>query len=243
MRKYLYLVICLFLVNHLHAQFGQRLFPLNNYKIIIGAGTSIYWGPGRLQSLPKTNSPNEITAAYTAGFFKTFSDIFEIGVRYNHADLKGQRFGRSWGSTTFFNSTIDDINIQTNISLNNNLYLREEFYTINLIAGCGAANYSATLAYVEPYLIMSSVGVGRSGMNDLPDKQTAFYGTIGLGYHVRLNQLLSIGIDNLLNITNTKNITGLLYTQNTKMYDSYTVHVLTIGLRLGKGNRLFCARL
>ncbi|MCF8429778.1 MAG: hypothetical protein K9G64_06565 [Bacteroidia bacterium] len=243
MKKNLYLFICIFLVNHLHAQFGQRLFPLNNYKIIIGAGTSIYWGPGRLQSLPKTNSPNELSAAFTIGFFKTLSDKLEIGIRYNHADLKGQRFGRTWGYTTFFNTTLDDLNIQTNFSLNNNLYLREEFYTINLIAGFGAANYSATLAYVEPYLIKSSIGVGRTGMNNLPEKQTALYGTIGLGYHVRLNNLLSIGIDNLLNITNTKNITGLLDTQSTKMYDSYTVHVLTIGLRLGKGNKLFCNRL
>ena len=223
----------------MYGQFGQKFFPLNNYKIIIGAGTSVYWGPGRLLSLPKTNNPTEISAAYTAGFFKTFSDVVEIGVRYNHADLKGLRFGRTWGNTTFFNTTLDDINIQTNISLNNNLYLREEFYSLNLIAGFGIANYSATLYYFEPYLIKSSVGVGRTGLNDLPEKQTALYGTIGIGYHVRLNQLLSIGLDNVLNISNSKNMTGLLDIENTKMYDSYSVHVLTIGLRLGKGNKLF----
>ncbi len=244
MKKYFYLFISLFLINQSFAQYATRLLPLNNYKIIIGAGTSIYWGAGRLLSLPKKSNPNELSAAYTAGFYKTFNDRFEIGFRYDHADLKGQRFGKSWGATTFFNTTLDDINIQTNISLNHNLYLRDDFYTINLIAGIGAANYSATLAYVDPYLIKNSVGIGRTGINDLPEKQIAFYGTFGIGYHVRLNQLLSIGIDNMLNLTNTKNLTGLINnSQITKMHDSYTVHVLTIGLRLGKGNKLFCTRL
>ncbi|MFZ4797737.1 MAG: hypothetical protein ACOYMA_09600 [Bacteroidia bacterium] len=243
MRKLFYLFLCLMFAGQLFAQYGQRFSALNSYKVIIGAGTGIYWGSGRLYSLPKTSNPNEITAAFSAGFFKTYSDKFELGLRYNHADLKGQRFGKSWGNTTMFKTTLDDISIQSNISLNNNLFLRDQFYTINLITGLGAAYYSATMTYVNPYQIRSSVGIGRSELNNIPDKQFAFFGTIGIGFHVRLNQLLSVGIDNFVNITHTKNLTGIVNTENTKMIDSYSIHVLTIGLRLGKGNKLFCARL
>lgn len=243
MRKIFNLLLFLILANQLFAQYGQRFSALNSYKVIIGAGTAIYWGSGRLYSLPKSSNPNEYTAAYTAGFFKTYSDKFELGLRYNHADLKGQRFGKTWGNTTMFKTTLDDISIQSNISLNNNLFLRDQFYTINLITGLGAAYYSATMSYTNSNEIRSSVGIGRSELNNIPDKQFAFFGTVGIGFHVRLSQLLSVGIDNFVNITHTKNLTGLVDTQNTKMIDSYSVHVLTIGLRLGKGNKLFCARL
>lgn len=243
MKKPFYLIFCLLFVNQLFAQFGQHFSELNKYRITAGAGTGIYWGPGRLYSLPKASNPNELTMAFSVGFFKTYSDRFDIGFRYDHADLMGKRFGFTWGPATLFKTTLDDISLQSNISLNNNLFLREEFYTVNLITGIGVAYYEATMAYVEPYQIRSTIGKGITEPNNIPNKLFTPYGSIGIGYHVRLSQLLSIGIDNYLNVTSVKNLTGLVDTQNTKMIDSYTIHVLTIDLRLGKGNKLFCARL
>lgn len=243
MNKKLIIIIALLLSNQVFAQFGQHFSELNKYKICVGVGTGIYWGHGRLYSLPKTNNPDERTFAFSASFFKTFNDRIELGGRYAHTDLIGTKSGKSWGPTTLFNTTLDEVSAQANISLNRNLFLREEFYTINLILGAGATYFEAEMKDYALGTTISSVGKGRQEKNDFPDKQLAGFGTIGLGFHVRLGQLVSVGIDNYLNITSTKSLTGLTFTQSVNQFDSYSVHLLTIGLRLGKGNKLFCPRI
>ncbi|MFA9213647.1 MAG: hypothetical protein ACEQSR_07350 [Candidatus Methylacidiphilales bacterium] len=243
MKKNLIIIIVLLLSNQVFAQFGQHFSELNKYKICVGVGTGIYWGHARLYTLPKTNNPDERTFAFSASFFKTFSDRIELGARYTHTDLIGTKSGKSWGSTTLFNTTLDEVALQANISLNRNLFLREEFYTINLILGAGATYFEAELKDYASGNIKSSVGKGINENGHIANKQLAGFGTIGLGFHVRLGQLVSVGIDNYLNITSTKNLTGLTITESVNQFDSYSVHLLTIGLRLGKGNKLFCPRI
>lgn len=243
MKKYLFLFLVYISVNQCIAQYGQKFSNLNKYKIVIGAGSSVYWGHGRLYGFPKSNAPDERTFAFSGAFFKTINDRFEYGIRFNHGALKGSKKGKSWGPLTVFETNFDDINLQTNISLNNNLFLREDFYTINLIAGMGATYFESVFAEYDPYIILSTIGKGGKESKDIADKQVAFYGSLGLGVHFRVSQLISIGLDNYLNVTSTKNLTGLTSTQSVKMYDSYSLHLLTISLRLGKGNKLFCPRI
>ncbi len=243
MKKYFCLFLFLIVGNQLFAQYGQRFSALNKYKISVGAGTSIYWGSGRLYNIPRSSNPREVTFAYSVAAFKTISDRFEYGIRYTHGDLAGLRFGRTWGEPTIFKTTFDDLSLQSNISLNNNLFLRDEFYTINLITGIGVTYYEAIMKNLNNENIKSSIGKGSSEGGNIPNRQIEAFGTIGIGYHVRISQLLSLGIDNFLNVTTSKSLTGITQTSSVKVYDSYSVHLLTIGLRLGKGNKLFCARL
>jgi hypothetical protein len=243
MKNSIIIIIALIFSNQIYAQYGQTFSELNKYKVCIGVGTGIYWGHARLYSLPRTNNPDERTFAFSASFFKTFSDRVELGVRYAHTDLIGTKSGKSWGRQTLFNTKLDELSLQANISLNKNLFLREEFYTVNLILGAGANYFEAEMKEYPSGTLFSSVGKGRKEKIDFPNKQFAGFGTIGLGFHVRLGQLVSVGIDNYLNITSTKNLTGLTFTSSVNSYDSYSVHLLTIALRLGKGNKLFCPRI
>jgi hypothetical protein len=242
-KSFLLVLIGIIFSSKIFAQYGQRFSELNKYKISIGVGTGIYWGHGRLYSIPKADNPNERTLAFSASFYKTFSDRIELGVRYSHTDLIGTKSGKSWGATTLFNTTLDEFSAQANISLNRNLFLREEFYTINLILGAGANYFEAEMLDYASGNVKSSVGKGSSETGNIANKQIAGFGTVGLGLHFRISQLLSIGIDNYINVTSTKNLTGLTNTSAVNQPDSYSLHLLTIGLRLGKGNKLFCPRI
>ncbi len=242
-KSFLLALIGIIFWSQIFAQYGQRFSELNKYKISVGVGTGIYWGHARLYSFPKADNPNERTLAFSASFYKTFSDRFEIGLRYAHTDLIGTKSGKSWGPTVIFNTTLDELATQVNISLNKNLFLREEFYTINLILGGGACYFQGEMKDYASGNIYYSVGKGSSENGNIANKQFAGFGTVGLGLHFRISQLLSIGIDNCLNITSTKNLTGLTETKSVKQPDSYSLHLLTISLRLGKGNKLFCPRI
>lgn len=242
MKKNFFILIGLIFSSQIFAQYGQKFSELNKYKISIGLGTGVYWGHGRLYSFPKSDNPDERTLAFSANFYKTFSDRFEVGIGYAHTDLIGTKSGRSWGQTTLFNTTLDQINMMANIGLNNNLFLREEFFTLNLLLGGGITYFNATMKDYASGNITSSIGKGNSENGNIPNKQFAGFGTIGFGLHFRISQLLSIGIDNCLNLTTTKNLTGLTNTKAVKQLDSYSLHLLTINLRLGKGNKLFCPK-
>lgn len=221
---------------------AQRI-KWNEYKLTFGYGTSIYWGHARQTSLPRSQY-KEWTKGFSLGAYKVLSNKVEVGGRYSKASVIGYKDATSWGWPSIFETQFDEICLQMNYSINKNSMLLNEIVSPTLSCGLGANYYTARFGYYDPYLLISSVGEGRTTPGNVPERLFAPFVMFGIGVQFRLTPSFSIGFENYFNQTFTQTFTGITFIGTRKSFDSYSVNMITLSYRPGGfGNKLSCPRM
>lgn len=241
-RKYYLLLFLIYVSTNLTSQ------TLNNVRIGIGLGSSIYWGTQMDYSFKlNTFGVSEINKGYNFQTYFAFDKKQEIGVRFLNTEL----WSFKSDNRLALNAKIDEFSLIYQRSLNNNIDLKsKDKFTYNLVLGTGIIYFRSVFFTVNPesgdLKPFSSVGKGdlkvSSNLKVMQQIPTVS-GLIGFNIGFRISNKFSLYQENTFTLSGSNKITGNLLIRSEIPNNGYTYHTFTLFYNLSsKYNQLTCPK-
>lgn len=216
-RIYGVLLFAVFLISTIgYSQNKSKNLP--NIDLILG--TPIYWGHARPLSLPRNDlQKTEWSAGLRLGTSWNFNTInSQLGIMYGRITLHGYKEGVSWGPLSYFTCNAHELYFSYRYSLNNNMGFYYSPFSVNAEIGVGGLLFqSQFFKYPNFTNPISSFGYSnRQGENYIHDLQWSHFYLLGISFNYLINKHWYVSLDNTLQITATKQLTGI--------YPNYFIH-------------------
>jgi hypothetical protein len=232
-KKKAYLIIVL--INFPVSLFSQTL---NNVRIGIGIGESIYWGT-QMDNNISTNifGVSEINPGYSFQTFFAFDKKQEIGIRYLTTELWSFKLDNKMA----FNAKVDEYTLVYQRSLNNNIDFKSRAnFTYNLVLGAGILYYRSVFYIVDPnsgeLKPFSSVGKRAidvsSGLRVI-QQIPSISGLIGFNVGYKISEKFSLYFENSFTLSASNKITGNLLLRSEIPANGYTFNSLSLYYNFG----------
>jgi hypothetical protein len=237
--------VLIFLINFPVSLFSQML---NNMRIGVGVGESIYWGT-QMDNTISTNTfgVSEINPGFSFQTFFSFDKKQEIGIRYLSTELWSFKSDNKLA----FNAKVDEYSLVYQRSLNNNIDFKSRAnFTYNLVLGAGVLYYRSVFYIVDPnsgeLKPFSSVGKGAidvsSGLRVI-QQIPSISGLVGFNIGYKISEKFSLYFENSFTLSASNKITGNLLLRSEIPANGYTFSSFSLFYNLSsKYSQLSCPK-